>query len=115
MGESVGSPKVCFVTIGATAAFDPLLRAVLGQSFIETLVEFRYTDLQLQYGADGHSLFRQLSKQDASVESSSPTINITGFDFRKAGLGAEMGAARDGVVISHAGKIIFKSLRVAKC
>lgn len=102
------SSKLCFVTIGATAAFDSLLRAVLSQSFIEALVEFGYTDLQVQYGANGYSLFHQYSKQDPSVVSSGPKINITGFDFRKAGLGAEMGAARNGVVISHAGKIIFK-------
>ena len=108
-------PKVCFVTIGATAAFDSLLRAVLSQSFIERLVESGYTDLQVQYGADGHSLFRQYSKQEAAAVSSSPNINITGFDFRKAGLGAEMGAARNGVVISHAGNITSKCLRAAKC
>ena len=115
MEESTRNPKVCFVTIGATAAFDSLLRAVLSEGFIEALVEFGYTDLQVQYGADGYSLFSQYSKQDASVVSASPKINITGFDFRKAGLGAEMAAARNGVVISHAGNIIFNCLRVAKC
>lgn len=115
MEESTRNPKVCFVTIGATAAFDSLLRAVLSESFIQALVEFGYTDVQVQYGADGYSLFHQYSKRDPSIISSSSNINITGFDFRKAGLGAEMGAARNGVVISHAGKIIFSCLRVAKC
>ena len=115
MEESLRSPKVCFVTIGATAAFDSLLKAVLSQSFIEALEGFGYTDLQVQYGADGYSLFCQYSKQDGSMVSARPKINITGFDFRKAGLGAEMGAARTGVVISHAGKLISKFHQLARC
>ena len=115
MEEATRNLKICFVTIGATAAFDSLLRAVLSESFMAALVEFGYTDLQVQYGADGYSLFHQYSKQDPLIVSSSPNINLTGFDFRKAGLGAEMAAARNGVVISHAGNIIFNCLRVANC
>lgn len=105
------SRKTCFVTIGATAAFNSLLKAVLEPSFLEALRKARYTDLLLQYGKDGRWILDDAVgkyEQDATTRFG---INIDGFDFNKAGLGEEMRLAKgadkhgrdEGVVISHAG------------
>ena len=103
MGESERSKKVCFVTIGATAAFDSLLKAVLNPAFLKALEKFEYTDLRLQYGTNGASILSEYSEKEKFASLSNFKVNVTGFDFKKEGLGAEMKAARDGVVISHAG------------
>lgn len=102
------SQRVCFVTIGATASFEALLRATLNPAFLEALEQYGYTDLRVQHGKDGRLILQefigQRTKEDISL-----TVNISGFDFNKQGLGAEMQAAkgqigsRKGVVISHAG------------
>ena len=105
------SRKTCFVTIGATAAFDSLLKAVLEPSFIEALQKAQYTDLLLQYGKEGKSVVDEALTKYGEDISSRSGLNITGFDFNKAGLGQEMRLAKgvdrhgrdEGVVISHAG------------
>lgn len=100
--------KVCFVTIGATATFDSLVRATLNPTFLEVLDEYRYTDLCIQHGGSGQTLLQEFREQDAKSKGLYG-INISGFDFNKKGLGAEMMAAKGqdemdkGVVISHAG------------
>ena len=103
--------KVCFVTIGATAAFDELLRAVLASRFLQALQASGYTTLSLQYGKNGQHILADL---DATAQTKKHDIEVTGFDFNKQGLGREMWAAKagadreEGVVISHAG--ISKSM-----
>lgn len=105
--------KVCFVTIGATAAFDPLLKAVLTPRFLQALQASGYTSLSLQYGKNGHDI---LADFEASGQAENHGIEITGFDFNKQGLGQEMCAVKagedraEGVVISHAGN----SVRIEK-
>ena len=102
--------KFCFVTIGATAGFDSLIRAVLDKTFIHVLESYRYTDLVIQYGKDEGGVYKNF--QDKSWETSQATssVRVTGFGFKNVGLGQEMGAAKggkngqEGVVISHAGK-----------
>jgi len=108
---SVPKPaKVCFVTIGATAAFDALVQTCFQPNFINALAAAEYTDLLVQYGRDGQELFEELSSsQDLKG------IVSRGFDFNSKGLGDEMRAAKgmkekgrqaaEGVVISHAGKL----------
>ena len=99
------SQKVCFVTIGATASFDSLLRAAVHPSFLDALKECGYTDLRLQYGKTGKGILQEAKRQKISG------LELTGFDFNKQGLGAEMRAAKgedgrvEGVVISHAGSL----------
>lgn len=100
--------KRCFVTVGATAAFIGLIRAVLEPTFLECLKKHGYTQLRIQYGKNGKKTFDDyfwvLSDEQRAG------IDITGFDFRKDGLKAEMLAVRgrpngsEGCVISHAGK-----------
>ena len=97
--------KVCFVTVGATASFDALIQATLSPPFLEALKSYNYTHLRLQHGKDGQKVLEQFDTTNRGVQD----INISGFDFNKQGLGAEMRAAKgegnrvEGVVVSHAG------------
>ena len=101
--------KICFVTIGATAGFQALLRATLSPSFLTVLKEYRYTDLRLQYGQDGRGVLEQFEKSQDLASNERYGFKISGFDFNKHGLEAEMRAAKrqgqstEGVVVSHAG------------
>jgi beta-1,4-N-acetylglucosaminyltransferase len=100
--------KVCFVTIGATAGFDSLITASLSTPFLEALRALSYTDLRLQHGKDGRSILEE-HNNISSVGAGKQELNISGFDFKKQGLGVEMKAVKggsdsvEGVVISHAG------------
>lgn len=98
-----GSQKLCFVTIGATAAFDSLIKAVLSPEFIGALEDAGFSRLLVQYGQEGRRLFEECSLP--SRGSKDHRVQIDGFDFDPEGLSPYMAAARDGggAVISHAG------------
>ncbi|KAK4908320.1 N-acetylglucosaminyldiphosphodolichol N-acetylglucosaminyltransferase catalytic subunit alg13, partial [Elasticomyces elasticus] len=49
--------KLCFVTIGATAAFDSLIASVLSRDFLAALRAHQYTDVLIQYGIDGEAAY----------------------------------------------------------
>lgn len=106
--------KRCFVTVGATASFTSLIRAVLEPAFLETLHAQKYTELRIQYGKDGKKIFEDYIWVLPDDLKQKVQIEITGFDFRKDGLREEMLTARkgggqqgaEGCVISHAGKEI---------
>ena len=106
-----GPKKLCFVTIGATASFDSLIKATLSQGFLEALHALGYTDLLLQHGAQGALILQDYRMSLEYAASNDHGLNINGFDFNKQGLGEEMRAAKgdtdsvEGVVISHAGRI----------
>ncbi|KAL8844555.1 MAG: hypothetical protein Q9176_001066 [Flavoplaca citrina] len=111
--------RVCFVTIGATAAFNQLLQAVLDSLFLRTLQASGYTKLLLQYGKDGHSILEAFRAEVASGDADDYGIDISGFDFNKMGLGQEMSSVKaaedrtEGVVISHAGSgSILDAMRI---
>ncbi len=98
--------KHCFVTVGATASFHELVKAVLAPPFLKALQAHSYTDLVIQYGLDGKQTYAS-----AVAAAGSTGVNITGFELDKAGLGRYMRQAKgsgkeaqEGVVISHAGK-----------
>ena len=103
--------KTCFVTIGATAAFNSLLKAALEPSFIQALHDAKYTDLLLQYGSDGKAIFDKGVSEHGDDYKQRLGVQLSGFDFKKAGLAVEMRLAKganrlgneEGVVISHAG------------
>jgi len=103
--------KHCFVTVGATASFHELVKAVLAPPFLKALQAQSYTDLVIQYGIDGKKTY------DSAVAAAGSTgVNITGFELDKAGLGRYMRQAKgsgkeaqEGVVISHAGKTSIMS------
>ena len=102
--------KLCFVTIGATADFDSLIRAVVSETFILALKAHSYTDLLIQYGQDESGVYRSFRDLMQVEPEIAKGLKIEGFGFNKVGLGQEMRAAtsgrnrREGVVISHAGK-----------
>ncbi len=102
--ENGGSPKVCFVTIGATAAFDALIRACFEPDFLKELSKQGYECLQVQYGRDGNALFDQLVAQVPNREELG--LVFEGFDFDADGLTDYFVNVREseGVVISHAGE-----------
>jgi beta-1,4-N-acetylglucosaminyltransferase len=100
--------KLCFVTIGATASFDELIKSVLSNPFLEALKTANYTDLLLQHGLEGQKILDEFKKL-SSANNETSDIRVNGFAFNKKGLGEEMRAAKggadsaEGVVISHAG------------
>ncbi|KAL8713921.1 MAG: hypothetical protein Q9220_002067 [cf. Caloplaca sp. 1 TL-2023] len=111
--------KICFVTIGATAAFDELLKAVLTSKFLEALQTLEYTSLLLQYGKNGQKMVQDFEFQIAGGREQRHGIEVVGFDFNKQGLGREMWSVKagkdsaEGVVISHAGSgSILDALRI---
>lgn len=112
--------KVCLVTIGATASFSALIRATISSSFCHSLEQNNYTDLVVQYGADGDSLFQSLL-QDMDQDEQRTTVNVSGFGLDTSGLGQYMKLAKtgghdngtEGLVVSHAGSgTILHALRV---
>ncbi|KAL8784433.1 MAG: hypothetical protein Q9213_003956 [Squamulea squamosa] len=111
--------RVCFVTIGATAAFDRLLHAVLTSQFLRTLQASGYTKLLLQYGKNGYKILNDFEADVAFGRADKHGIDIIGFDFNKLGLGQEMWSVKaaddraEGVVISHAGSgSILDAMRI---
>lgn len=111
--------KRCFVTVGATAPFNSLIKAALQPDFITALRSAGYKQLRIQYGdQSGEVVFRrQISI--LSDRSADAGVEITGFGFKQEGLREEMGAVKgsgppnEGMVISHAGSgSILDALRI---
>ena len=105
--------KHCFVTIGATAAFDGLLKAVLEDSFLQALHRASYTHLLIQYGkAQGKEVFDTFIFNEYADVYHKLGIEISGFAFNPAGLQSEMRQAKadsgtgrqQGLIVSHAGE-----------
>lgn len=107
--EGQNLQKVCFVTVGATASFDSLIKATLSPPFLETLKTYQYTELRLQHGKDGKKILENFKDGYNTSSGGVQDLLVSGFDFNKQGLGSEMRAAKgeingvEGVVISHAG------------
>ena len=109
--------KLAFVTTGATASFDSLVRAVLNPTFLNDLKSSGYTNLVLQHGPDYSNIVKEFNSAYPPGSNARDGILITTFDFNHGGLHKELLAAKgyandaiEGVVISHAGKpltIIF--------
>jgi UDP-N-acetylglucosamine transferase subunit ALG13 len=108
--------RVCFVTVGATASFDALIKAVLGEPFVGTLVEQGYNNLIIQYGAGGKELFDSLCSVDHMAHVQHGGFDVVGFDFDVEGLDKYMAAAKgfdekfEGVIVSHAGMATIQTL-----
>ena len=110
-GHKQKSRKVCFVTVGATANFDSLIMATLDPRFLEALKAHDYTELRLQHGNDQQRVLEKIRESKDTMNEGMQDLSISGFDFKKQGLGSDMRAAKgdgngvEGVVISHAGII----------
>ncbi|KAI9893917.1 MAG: N-acetylglucosaminyldiphosphodolichol N-acetylglucosaminyltransferase catalytic subunit alg13 [Vezdaea aestivalis] len=121
MADTTPRPaKVCFVTIGATAGFNELLSVVLSQAVLASLETYGYTELILQYGAQGASIFDNFVQTYPTGSPERYGLDINGFPFNYIGLGQEMRAAKgsegalEGMVISHAGSgSILAALRIS--
>lgn len=106
--------RFCFVTIGASAKFDALIKAALSPPCLRALQRLGYTHLVLQHGIEGGAIYRDFITANQAGSQGRQGLEIVGFDFNKQGLGAEMKAAKGngddnimGVVISHAGARLF--------
>ena len=112
LSEKPKPQKVCFVTVGATASFDALIKATLSPPFLEALKTYDYTHLRLQHGKDG----QKVPEEFYSANTGTQDLEISGFDFNRQGLGFEMRAAKgednrqEGVIVSHAGKSFTSTL-----
>ncbi|SLM36273.1 udp-n-acetylglucosamine transferase subunit alg13 [Lasallia pustulata] len=118
--ENVRAKRLCFVTIGATASFDALIKEALSDPFLEALRDAGFSDLLLQHGKEGGKIFEDFRRRNATASERVCGVSIEGFDSNKAGLGQEMRAVKgengtaEGVVISHAGSgSILDALRIA--
>jgi beta-1,4-N-acetylglucosaminyltransferase len=115
----MASGKRCFVTVGATAPFNSLVRAVLEPAFIKALGEAGYSQLQIQYGdRSGQDTYRERT-QLLNEQEPNDGVKVSGFGFKKEGLRDEMWAVKgsspetEGMVISHAGSgSILDALRI---
>lgn len=102
--------KTCFVTIGATASFDALIKAVLSPSFCTALEAQNYTALLVQYGQGGEPIYEQCLENLKAAQDIK--LSVSGFDIDMDGLGRYMRQAKglgyqnavEGVVFSHAGQ-----------
>ena len=103
------TPRLCFITIGATAKFDSLIAAALSLSFLQALENSGYTDLVLQHGNEGGRIYNDFITANPVGNGGRCGLEISGFDFKAQGLGKEMRAAKggngwaEGLIISHAG------------
>jgi beta-1,4-N-acetylglucosaminyltransferase len=129
--DSPRKSKTCFVTVGATAPFDKLIKAILELKFLQALRDADYTNLQVQHGYEGQdNLFNRLSTEYKIAQfCENSHLELTGFGFDKDGLdkymqGAKVIAPRgtgtdnasEGAVISHAGQRVVRDLaRIMKC
>ncbi|EAW10766.1 N-acetylglucosaminyldiphosphodolichol N-acetylglucosaminyltransferase catalytic subunit ALG13 [Aspergillus clavatus NRRL 1] len=102
--------KTCLVTVGATASFEELIRAVLDIKFLETLIAFHYTHLIVQFGKN-EAIFDDFCQRHPPDDQLRRDLNITGFAYKQSGMSAEFSQAQGdvtegrslGLVISHAG------------
>lgn len=107
--------KACFITVGATAPFDELVKAALCTSFLDALIKHNFTDLIIQWGNVELATLRTLCQDAQAGNLDRDGLRVRGFDFNRIGLGQEMRATKqnpggvEGVVISHAGMILMNS------
>ena len=104
-------PKNAFVTVGATATFEALVRAVLDPAFLKELRLAGYTNLVVQHGDDYQGIVKEFDRKYPPGTNHRHGIWIETFDFKRGGLTEEFmkaqGQPKDskpGVIISHAGK-----------
>lgn len=109
-------PRTCFVTIGATAGFRPLLDEVASVDFKKKLCNLGYTRLLVQCGPD-LEYFNSVSSTSSAACSTNSTLeslNIESFTYTDdigslmqlagpSANGGERGQRGYGVIISHAG------------
>lgn len=113
-GSNSCPDKVCFVTVGATAGFPKLITEVLSEPFMQALLDAGYTKLNIQYGKDGETIFKDaLSAVGELVNPKGTKLEVSGFDFKIDGLVPDMKAVQPGndrlagMMVCHAGMCSF--------
>ncbi|KAI1933128.1 N-acetylglucosaminyldiphosphodolichol N-acetylglucosaminyltransferase catalytic subunit alg13 [Ophidiomyces ophidiicola] len=119
--DNPASPvKLCFVTVGATASFNTLVREILNADFLEALRKQSYTHLLIQFGQLGYEVFNTFKNTSGPDLKEKFGLAIDGFDYNVDGLKQEMMAIKanpglhrlEGVIISHAGSgTILEAMR----
>lgn len=102
--------KLCFVTVGATASFVPLVEQVLSSKFLETLAARQFTHLAIQYGKDGEKIYKDFLDSEKSHHG----LTLGGFDF-KPSIEQEMIMTTErkefqqerGLIVCHAGMLLI--------
>ena len=109
--------KNAFVTVGATASFETLVRAVLNPAFLKQLRLAGYTNLVVQHGDDKNDVVKTFNRICPPGTNGRHGIWIEMFDFKRGGLYDEFAKAqgqdkdsKPGVIISHAGMILIIAL-----
>jgi beta-1,4-N-acetylglucosaminyltransferase len=102
--------KGCFVTVGATAAFDDLVAAALSPELLSTLTQAGYTRLAIQFGKTGAPFFVSClsnAKRDFGGEIPGD-LEVEGFEFNLGDFQEVMKSIvcgpNGGLLIAHAGK-----------
>jgi len=99
--------RKCFVTVGATAGFRPLLESVATRSFLGELALYKFTKLEIQCGPDFEwfeAMMARLQPEDLHG------LKVTAFDLTDdmkshfLSCRGEKGVSGPGCVIAHAGK-----------
>jgi beta-1,4-N-acetylglucosaminyltransferase len=105
--------KTCFVTVGATASFDALIRALYDPQFLHALAETGYTDLTIQCGKGGKELCDRLLAE--AREQGRYGISVAAFEFtqdmmQEMRVAKAEGGREEGVVLCHAGMAALHAL-----
>jgi beta-1,4-N-acetylglucosaminyltransferase len=99
--------KLCFVTTGATAPFTALIESVLTSSSLDSLRDYGFTHLLVQYGSAKGVFERSSSAARTHVQSTAQhgSLVIDGIDFDEDNLAPQfrLVSQSKGLVISHAG------------
>ncbi|KAF4181370.1 hypothetical protein CNMCM7927_000678 [Aspergillus lentulus] len=104
--------KVCFVTVGATASFEELVRAALDPSFVTALEKNGYSHLLVQYGKNA-AIYDNFLKQYPPERRPWRRIDIGGFSFHEHGLGGEFALAQADISKGRSGSgTILEVLRM---
>jgi beta-1,4-N-acetylglucosaminyltransferase len=103
--------KGCFVTVGATAAFDSLVAEILSPNFLQSLTRAGYTRLVVQYGKTGSSFFSSHLQESKRQLGTELDILVEGFDFEMGDFTQTIrnivGGSEKGLLVAHAGIGIF--------
>jgi beta-1,4-N-acetylglucosaminyltransferase len=105
--------RICFVTIGATAGFQLLLKEVIEPKFLQTLANHNFTVLEVQCGPD-YTWFSDNVKELVNTFH----IQIRYFDYFRdlkdhaIQCRGQIGVRPAGCVVSHAGTAISPDCEV---
>jgi hypothetical protein len=122
-GSSDRKTKMCFVTVGATAAFDELIEELVSERCLKVLVDLGYTWVTIQCGYSGAQLaedcFKNLFPSSNGLEPDH--ISVAAFNFTDGPMTNLMryvkaGPDRDeGMIITHAGEYLQSCSIPAQC